>query len=85
MFEQRLTDNISKLNFTKMLDPKNVRRVIDEADGYQPHLVAPEMGYRRLVQECLTLLKVDAMLVNGHDHHHNTVLLATGSIGHCGG
>lgn len=58
MFEQRLTDNISKLNFTKMLDPKNVRRVIDEADGYQPHLVAPEMGYRRLVQECLTLLKV---------------------------
>ncbi len=58
VFEQRLTDNISKLNFTKMLDPKNVRRVIDEADGYQPHLVAPEMGYRRLVQECLTLLKV---------------------------
>lgn len=35
-----------------------VDRVISEADGYQPHLVAPEMGYRRLLQECLILFKV---------------------------
>lgn len=33
-------------------------RVISEADGYQPHLVAPEMGYRRLLQSCLTKFKV---------------------------
>ncbi len=32
--------------------------MISEADGYQPHLVAPEMGYRRLLQECLILFKV---------------------------
>ena len=40
-----------------------VDRVISEADGYQPHLVAPEMGYRRLLQECLILFKVCALSV----------------------
>lgn len=30
---------------------------MEEADGYQPHLIAPEMGYRRLLQECLILFK----------------------------
>lgn len=57
VFEHKLTENIMKLNFNKILDPKNVKRVIDEADGYQPHLVAPEMGYRRLLEEALVLLK----------------------------
>lgn len=62
VFEHRLTDNIMKINFNKILDPKNVKRVIDEADGYQPHLVAPEMGYRRLLEEALVLLKVSPAL-----------------------
>jgi hypothetical protein len=35
-----------------------VERVVSEADGYRPHLVAPEMGYRRLLQSCLTKFKV---------------------------
>jgi hypothetical protein len=39
-----------------------VDRVISEADGYQPHLVAPEMGYRRLLQECLILFKVQHVI-----------------------
>ncbi len=50
VFEKRLTDNIRKLDFDKILDPANVRRIVEEADGYQPHLIAPEMGYRRLLQ-----------------------------------
>ena len=50
VFEKRLTDNIRKLNFEKILEPANVRRIVEEADGYQPHLIAPEMGYRRLLQ-----------------------------------
>lgn len=50
VFEKRLTDNIRKLNFDKILDPANVKRIVEEADGYQPHLIAPEMGYRRLLQ-----------------------------------
>ena len=55
VFEKRLADNIARLGFSKILEPANVRRVVEEADGYQPHLVAPEMGYRRLLQECLAL------------------------------
>lgn len=58
VFEKRLTDNIEKLNFSKMLTPVNVKRIVEEADGYQPHLIAPEMGYRRLLMECLVLFKV---------------------------
>ena len=50
VFEKRLTENIRKLNFDKILDPANVKRIVEEADGYQPHLIAPEMGYRRLLQ-----------------------------------
>ena len=57
IFERRLTDNIEKLNFRQMLTPVNVKRIVEEADGYQPHLIAPEMGYRRLLQECLVLFK----------------------------
>lgn len=58
VFETRLTASIRALNFTKLLESDNVKRVVEEADGYQPHLVAPEMGYRRLLQECLVLFKV---------------------------
>lgn len=57
VFETRLTASIRALNFTKLLESENVKRVVEEADGYQPHLVAPEMGYRRLLQECLVLFK----------------------------
>ena len=55
VFEKRLSDNIGRLGFAKILEPANVRRVVEEADGYQPHLIAPEMVYRRLLQECLAL------------------------------
>ena len=57
VFEARLVASIRALNFTKLLESENVKRVVEEADGYQPHLVAPEMGYRRLLQECLILFK----------------------------
>jgi dynamin 1-like protein len=57
VFETRLTQSIKALSFAQLLESSNVDRVISEADGYQPHLVAPEMGYRRLLQECLILFK----------------------------
>lgn len=31
------------------------RQVVREADGYQPHLVSPEYGLQRLVDETLAL------------------------------
>ncbi len=58
MFEKRLPDNIEKQPFRKMLEVQHVKRVIEEADGIQPHLVAPEQGYRRLLEEALQFLKV---------------------------
>ena len=48
--------SLPALQFNKILDPANVKRIVEEADGYQPHLIAPEMGYRRLLQECLVSL-----------------------------
>lgn len=57
VFEKRLPDSIEKQPFRKMLEPNYVKRVIEEADGIQPHLVAPEAGYRRLLEEALGHLR----------------------------
>lgn len=46
MFEIKLKDAIQKLPFQKILTLKNVQNVVNEADGYQPHIIAPENGYR---------------------------------------
>jgi len=57
VFEKRLPDAIEKQPFKKILEVNYVKRVIEEADGIQPHLVAPEAGYRRLLEEALGYLK----------------------------
>ena len=46
VFEIKLKDSIQKLPFQKILTLKNVQNVVNEADGYQPHIIAPENGYR---------------------------------------
>lgn len=35
--------------------------VVNEADGYQPHIIAPENGYRRLIEDGLSLLRDPAL------------------------
>ena len=60
VFEMKLKDAIQKLPFDKILTLKNVRNIINEADGYQPHIIAPENGYRRLIEEGLSLLREPA-------------------------
>ncbi|PSC76903.1 dynamin-related 1E-like [Micractinium conductrix] len=57
VFEKRLPDSIEKQPFKKILEVAYVKRVIEEADGIQPHLVAPEAGYRRMLEEALGYLK----------------------------
>ncbi len=57
MFEKRLPESIEKQPFKKILEVGYVKRVIEEADGIQPHLVAPEAGYRRMLEEALGYLK----------------------------
>eukprot|EP00878_Enallax_costatus_P010925 GHUV01011411.1.p1 GENE.GHUV01011411.1~~GHUV01011411.1.p1 ORF type:complete len:539 (+),score=197.47 GHUV01011411.1:556-2172(+) len=57
VFDVKLKEAIYKLPFDKILTLKNVRNTINEADGYQPHIIAPEAGYRRLIEDGLTLLR----------------------------
>lgn len=53
VFDNQLPAALKKLPFDRHLSLKNVRKVISEADGYQPHLIAPEQGYRRLIEGAL--------------------------------
>lgn len=48
---------MKKLPFDRHLSLNNVRKVVSEADGYQPHLIAPEQGYRRLIDGSLSFFK----------------------------
>jgi hypothetical protein len=65
VFDVKLKEAIHKLPFDKILTLKNVRNTINEADGYQPHIIAPEAGYRRLIEDGLTLLRDPCECVGG--------------------
>lgn len=53
----------------------NIRKLITEADGYQPHLIAPEQGYRRLIESTLVTIRgpaeasVDAVCMKIQEDH----------------
>ncbi|KAI3743881.1 hypothetical protein L1987_56948 [Smallanthus sonchifolius] len=53
VFDHQLPAALRKLPFDKHLSQQNVRKLVSEADGYQPHLIAPEQGYRRLIEGSL--------------------------------
>lgn len=57
VFDHQLPGALKKLPFDRHLSLNNVKRVISEADGYQPHLIAPEQGYRRLIDSSLHYFK----------------------------
>ncbi|KAI3453181.1 hypothetical protein Pfo_009844 [Paulownia fortunei] len=57
VFDHQLPAALKKLPFDRHLSQSNVRKVISEADGYQPHLIAPEQGYRRLIDGSLGYFK----------------------------
>ncbi|XP_057531338.1 dynamin-related protein 5A [Amaranthus tricolor] len=57
VFDNQLPAALKRLQFDKQLSMENVRKLITEADGYQPHLIAPEQGYRRLIESCLGSIK----------------------------
>uniref|UniRef100_A0A9I9ELV2 Protein kinase domain-containing protein n=1 Tax=Cucumis melo TaxID=3656 RepID=A0A9I9ELV2_CUCME len=47
--ERLLPKTLSRMTFiTHSCSLKNVQKVVSEADGYQPHLIASEQGYRGL-------------------------------------
>lgn len=57
VFDNQLPAALKKLPFEKHLSMQNVRKIVSEADGYQPHLIAPEQGYRRLIESSLVLFR----------------------------
>ncbi|KAJ0968139.1 hypothetical protein J5N97_025056 [Dioscorea zingiberensis] len=57
VFDNQLPTALKKLPFDRYLSLQNVRKVVSEADGYQPHLIAPEQGYRRLIEGALGYFK----------------------------
>ncbi|AQK92016.1 Dynamin protein 1A [Zea mays] len=57
VFDNQFPVAIKRLQFDKQLSMENVKKLITEADGYQPHLIAPEQGYRRLIESCLISIR----------------------------
>ncbi|KAL6777607.1 hypothetical protein ACKKBG_A14925 [Auxenochlorella protothecoides x Auxenochlorella symbiontica] len=59
--EGLLPDTLRRIPIEKRFNRAYVREICREADGYQPHLVSPERGIRRLVAEAM-------LLTNDHVH-----------------
>ncbi|KAL0910356.1 hypothetical protein M5K25_021331 [Dendrobium thyrsiflorum] len=57
VFDNQLPAALKRLQFDKQLSMENVKKLITEADGYQPHLIAPEQGYRRLIESSLVSIR----------------------------
>ncbi|XP_049377761.1 phragmoplastin DRP1E-like [Solanum stenotomum] len=57
VFDYQLPAALRKLPLDHHLAMQNVRKVVSEADGYQPHLIAPEQGYRRLIDGALNYFR----------------------------
>lgn len=79
VFDNQLPAGLKRLQFDKHLSMDNVRKLITEADGYQPHLIAPEQGYRRLIESCLVTIRgpaeaaVDAVCIHFHISRNLTI------------
>jgi dynamin GTPase len=63
VFDNQLPAALRKLPFDRKLSMQNIRKVVSEADGYQPHLIAPEQGYRRLIEGSIDLFRGPAEAV----------------------
>ncbi|GLT49735.1 hypothetical protein SLA2020_232710 [Shorea laevis] len=57
VFDNQLPAALKRLQFDKQLSMENIRKLITEADGYQPHLIAPEQGYHRLIESSLVTIR----------------------------
>lgn len=53
--EGSLPESLHKIPIEKRFTKAYVREICRQADGFQPHLVSPERGIKRLVQEAMLL------------------------------
>ncbi|RYQ94760.1 hypothetical protein Ahy_B08g089687 isoform B [Arachis hypogaea] len=69
-FEGRFPDRMKQLPLDRHFDINNVKRIVLEADGYQPYLISPEKGLRSLIKGVLELAKEPSRLcVEEEDTH----------------
>ncbi|XP_052204785.1 dynamin-2A-like [Diospyros lotus] len=61
-FEGNFPNRIKQLPLDRHFDLNNVKRIVLEADGYQPYLISPEKGLRSLIKGVLELAKEPARL-----------------------
>ncbi|KAK8616615.1 hypothetical protein V6N13_116585 [Hibiscus sabdariffa] len=57
VFDSQLPAALKRLQFDRQLSMENIKKFITEADGYQPHLIAPEQGYRRLIESTIVTIR----------------------------
>ncbi|XP_039854078.1 dynamin-2A-like [Panicum virgatum] len=67
-FEGKFPTRIKQLPLDKHFDMKNVKRIVLEADGYQPYLISPEKGLRSLIKGLLELAKEPSILLVDEVH-----------------
>ncbi|KAG1360941.1 Dynamin-related protein 1E [Cocos nucifera] len=80
IFDNQLPAALRKLPFDQHLSLQNVKKVISEADGCQPHLIPPEQGYRRLIKEALRYFR-DPAKETVHDVLKELVRKSVGETG----
>ncbi|XP_077245467.1 dynamin-2A-like [Tasmannia lanceolata] len=56
-FDGNFPNRIKQLPLDRYFDINNVKRIVLEADGYQPYLISPEKGLRSLIKGVLELAK----------------------------
>ncbi|KAL9379677.1 hypothetical protein Peur_028159 [Populus x canadensis] len=61
-FEGNFPNRIKELPLDRHFDINNVKRIVLEADGYQPYLISPEKGLRSLIKIVLELAKEPSRL-----------------------
>ncbi|KAH6835995.1 dynamin-like 3 [Perilla frutescens var. hirtella] len=61
-FEGNFPNRIKQLPLDRHFDLNNVKRIVLEADGYQPYLISPEKGLRSLIKIVLELAKEPSRL-----------------------
>ncbi|PKU78527.1 Dynamin-related protein 1E [Dendrobium catenatum] len=69
VFDNQLPAALRKLPIDRHLSIQNVKKVVSEADGYQPHLIAPEQGYRRLIEGAIGYFRGPAEASVDAVHH----------------
>lgn len=68
-FEGKFPERIKQLPLDRHFDLQNVKRIVLEADGYQPYLISPEKGLRSLIKGVLELAKEPSRLCVDEVHH----------------